>query len=54
MSQMKVLHDLGVGVVDLVVPTGLMSQALVLHSSNYSQERSSRASTILVGIDGPI
>jgi alkanesulfonate monooxygenase SsuD/methylene tetrahydromethanopterin reductase-like flavin-dependent oxidoreductase (luciferase family) len=31
-SQMKVLHDLGVGVVDLVVPTGLMSQTQVLHS----------------------
>jgi alkanesulfonate monooxygenase SsuD/methylene tetrahydromethanopterin reductase-like flavin-dependent oxidoreductase (luciferase family) len=31
-SQMKALHDLGVGVVDLVVPTGLMSQAQVLHS----------------------
>ena len=31
-SQMKVLHDLGVGVVDLVIPTGLMSQAQVLHS----------------------
>ena len=32
MSQMKALHDLGVGVVDLVVPTGLMAQAQVLHS----------------------
>jgi len=31
-SQLKALHDLGVGVVDLVVPTGLMSQAQVLHS----------------------
>src|SRR5579859_1361770 len=31
-SQMKALHDLGVGVVDLVIPTGLMSQAQVLHS----------------------
>jgi alkanesulfonate monooxygenase SsuD/methylene tetrahydromethanopterin reductase-like flavin-dependent oxidoreductase (luciferase family) len=31
-SQMKALHDLGVGVVDLVVPTGLMSQDQVLHS----------------------
>lgn len=31
-AQMKALHDLGVGVVDLVVPTGLMSQAQVLHS----------------------
>jgi alkanesulfonate monooxygenase SsuD/methylene tetrahydromethanopterin reductase-like flavin-dependent oxidoreductase (luciferase family) len=31
-SQMKKLHDLGVGVVDLVIPTGLMSQAQVLHS----------------------
>jgi alkanesulfonate monooxygenase SsuD/methylene tetrahydromethanopterin reductase-like flavin-dependent oxidoreductase (luciferase family) len=31
-SQMKVLHDLRVGVVDLVIPTGLMSQAQVLHS----------------------
>jgi alkanesulfonate monooxygenase SsuD/methylene tetrahydromethanopterin reductase-like flavin-dependent oxidoreductase (luciferase family) len=31
-SQMKVLNDLGVGVVDLVIPTGLMSQAQVLHS----------------------
>ncbi len=31
-SQMKALHELGVGVVDLVVPTGLMSQAQVLHS----------------------
>lgn len=31
-SQMKVLHDLGVGVVALVVPTGLMSQEQVLHS----------------------
>jgi alkanesulfonate monooxygenase SsuD/methylene tetrahydromethanopterin reductase-like flavin-dependent oxidoreductase (luciferase family) len=31
-SQMKALSDLGVGVVDLVVPTGLMSQAQVLHS----------------------
>jgi hypothetical protein len=29
---MKVLQDLGVDVVDLVVPTGLMSQAQVLHS----------------------
>ena len=28
----KARHDLGVGVVDLVVPTGLMSQAQVLHS----------------------
>jgi alkanesulfonate monooxygenase SsuD/methylene tetrahydromethanopterin reductase-like flavin-dependent oxidoreductase (luciferase family) len=31
-SQMKALHDLGVGVVDLVIPTGLMSRAQVLHS----------------------
>jgi alkanesulfonate monooxygenase SsuD/methylene tetrahydromethanopterin reductase-like flavin-dependent oxidoreductase (luciferase family) len=31
-SQMKALHDLGVGVVDLVVPIGLMSQTQVLHS----------------------
>ncbi|HZR40084.1 MAG TPA: LLM class flavin-dependent oxidoreductase [Ktedonobacteraceae bacterium] len=31
-SQMKALHDLGVGVVDLVIPTGLMSQTQVLHS----------------------
>ena len=31
-SQMKALHDLGVGVVDLVVPTGLMAQVQVLHS----------------------
>ena len=30
--QMKALYDLGVGVVDLAVPTGLMSQAQVLHS----------------------
>lgn len=32
LSQMKALHDLGVGVVDLVVPTGLMTQAQVLHA----------------------
>jgi alkanesulfonate monooxygenase SsuD/methylene tetrahydromethanopterin reductase-like flavin-dependent oxidoreductase (luciferase family) len=32
MSQMKALHDLGVGVVDLVIPTGLISQDKVLHS----------------------
>ena len=31
-SQMKALHELGVGVVDLIIPTGLMSQARVLHS----------------------
>src|SRR5581483_124476 len=31
-SQMQALHDLGVGVVDLVIPTGLMSQVQVLHS----------------------
>jgi len=31
-SQMKTLHDLGVVVVDLIVPTGLMSQAQVLRS----------------------
>jgi alkanesulfonate monooxygenase SsuD/methylene tetrahydromethanopterin reductase-like flavin-dependent oxidoreductase (luciferase family) len=31
-SQMKVLHDQGIGVVDLVIPTGLMSQAQALHS----------------------
>ncbi len=31
-SQLKALHDLGVGVVDFVVPTGLMTQAQVLHS----------------------
>jgi alkanesulfonate monooxygenase SsuD/methylene tetrahydromethanopterin reductase-like flavin-dependent oxidoreductase (luciferase family) len=31
-SQMKALHDLGVGVVDLVIPTGLMTQTQVLHS----------------------
>jgi alkanesulfonate monooxygenase SsuD/methylene tetrahydromethanopterin reductase-like flavin-dependent oxidoreductase (luciferase family) len=31
-SQMKTLNDMGVGVVDLVVPTGLMTQAQVLHS----------------------
>ena len=31
-SQIKALHDLGVGVVDLVIPTSLMSQAQVLHS----------------------
>lgn len=31
-SQMKALHDQGVGVVDLAIPTGLMSQAQVLHS----------------------
>jgi alkanesulfonate monooxygenase SsuD/methylene tetrahydromethanopterin reductase-like flavin-dependent oxidoreductase (luciferase family) len=31
-SQMKAMHDLGVGVVDLVVPTGLMTQAQVLRS----------------------
>ena len=31
-SQMKAMHDVGVGVVDLVVPTGLMTQAQVLHS----------------------
>jgi hypothetical protein len=29
---MKMLHDLGVGVVDLVIPTNLMSQEKVLHS----------------------
>ena len=32
MSQMKVLHDQGIGVMDLVIPTGLMSQAQALHS----------------------
>jgi alkanesulfonate monooxygenase SsuD/methylene tetrahydromethanopterin reductase-like flavin-dependent oxidoreductase (luciferase family) len=31
-AQMKALHDLGVGVVDLVVPAGLMSQARLLSS----------------------
>lgn len=31
-AQMKALHDLGVGVVDLVIPTGLMSHFQVLHS----------------------
>ena len=31
-SQMKTLHDLGIGVVDLMIPTGLISQAQVLHS----------------------
>lgn len=31
-AQMRVLHDLGVGVVDLVVPPGLMSQVQVLHA----------------------
>ncbi len=31
-AQMKALHDLGVGVVDLAIPTGLMRQAQVLHS----------------------
>jgi hypothetical protein len=31
-SQMKVLHDQGIGVVALVIPTGLMSQAQALHS----------------------
>ena len=31
-SQMKELHDLGVGAVDLVIPTGLISQDQVLHS----------------------
>jgi alkanesulfonate monooxygenase SsuD/methylene tetrahydromethanopterin reductase-like flavin-dependent oxidoreductase (luciferase family) len=31
-SQMKTLHDLGIGVVDLVIPTGLMSQEKRLHS----------------------
>lgn len=31
-EQMKALHDLGVGVVDLVVPTNLMSQQQVLHA----------------------
>lgn len=31
-AQLKALFDLGIGVVDLVVPTGLMSQAQVLHS----------------------
>jgi len=31
-AQMKALSDLGVGVVDLVVPAGLMSQSRVLHS----------------------
>ena len=31
-SQMKTMHNLGVGVVDLVVPTGLMTQVQVLHS----------------------
>ncbi|HEY7124190.1 MAG TPA: LLM class flavin-dependent oxidoreductase [Ktedonobacterales bacterium] len=31
-AQMRALYSLGVGVVDLVVPTGLMSQAKVLHS----------------------
>ncbi|HEU5229726.1 MAG TPA: LLM class flavin-dependent oxidoreductase [Ktedonobacteraceae bacterium] len=31
-TQMKELHDLGVGVVDLIIPSGLMSQAQVLRS----------------------
>jgi alkanesulfonate monooxygenase SsuD/methylene tetrahydromethanopterin reductase-like flavin-dependent oxidoreductase (luciferase family) len=31
-SQMNMLHDLGIGVVDLMIPTGLISQAQVLHS----------------------
>ncbi|HEY1352093.1 MAG TPA: LLM class flavin-dependent oxidoreductase [Ktedonobacteraceae bacterium] len=31
-AQIKALHDLGVGVVDLVVPPGLMSQVQVLHA----------------------
>ncbi len=31
-SQMKKLHDLGIGALDLVIPTGLMSQEKVLHS----------------------
>lgn len=31
-ARMKELFDLGVGVVDLIVPAGLMSQARVLHS----------------------
>lgn len=31
-AQMKELHDLGVGAVDLVIPSNLMSQAQVLHS----------------------
>jgi alkanesulfonate monooxygenase SsuD/methylene tetrahydromethanopterin reductase-like flavin-dependent oxidoreductase (luciferase family) len=31
-TQLKALFDLGIGVVDLVVPTGFMSQAQVLHS----------------------
>ena len=32
LSQMKALYDLGVDVVDLAVPTGLMIQAQVLRS----------------------
>jgi alkanesulfonate monooxygenase SsuD/methylene tetrahydromethanopterin reductase-like flavin-dependent oxidoreductase (luciferase family) len=31
-EQMKTLHNLGIGAVDLVIPTGLMSQEKVLHS----------------------
>lgn len=31
-AQMKALNDLGVGVVDLVIPTNLMSQGKVLHT----------------------
>ncbi|MBV9229416.1 MAG: hypothetical protein JOZ18_08890, partial [Chloroflexi bacterium] len=31
-KQLKALHDLGIGAVDLVIPTGLMSQEKVLHS----------------------
>lgn len=31
-EQLKALHNLGVGVVDLVMPTGLISQEKVLHS----------------------
>jgi len=31
-AQMKELHDLGVGAVDLVIPGGLMNQSQVLHS----------------------
>lgn len=31
-AQMKTLHELGVGVVDLIIPTGLISQEKVLYS----------------------
>ncbi len=31
-EQMKALHDLGVGIVDLKIPSNLMSQAQILHS----------------------